>query len=134
MDPDLEENLGSRGSPDGPFVPMIGANSSSGTLVGRAGVAGGSEEAKKRRRRTTFGGIKSDSDRILHLKDIVAVHHDYATDVMQRSLQKQFVSNEQSTCVISIVLSSRHTLDFEIEELHWGPIYHSLQILVNFYT
>jgi hypothetical protein len=51
---------------------------------------------------------------------------------MRRSLAKHFVAGSQQTCVISIVLANR-TLDFEIDEEYWGPIFHALQILVNYY-
>ena len=51
---------------------------------------------------------------------------------MRRSLAKQFVAGSELTCVISIVMSER-TLDFEIEEKFWRPIFHALQILVNYY-
>ena len=57
---------------------------------------------------------------------------DIGTDVMRRSLVKQFVAGSEQTCIISIVLANR-TLDFEIEEHSWRPIFHALQILVNFY-
>lgn len=57
---------------------------------------------------------------------------DIGTDVMRRSLAKQFVAGSEQTCVISIILVDR-TLDFEIEEQYWRPIYHALQILVNYY-
>jgi hypothetical protein len=60
------------------------------------------------------------------------VRDDIGTDVMRRSLIKQFVAGSEQTCIISIVLANR-TLDFEIEENSWRPIFHALQILVNFY-
>ena len=60
------------------------------------------------------------------------VRDDIGTDVMRRSLAKQFVAGSEQTCVISIVLATR-TLDFEIEEHSWRPIFHALQILVNYY-
>jgi hypothetical protein len=60
------------------------------------------------------------------------VRDDIGTDVMRRSLAKRFVAGSLQTCVVSIVSASR-TLDFEIDEQYWGPIYHALQILVSFY-
>ena len=57
---------------------------------------------------------------------------DIGTDVMRRSLAKHFVTGSEQTCVISVVLTKR-TLDFEIEERFWRPIFHALQILVNYY-
>jgi hypothetical protein len=55
------------------------------------------------------------------------------TDVMRRSLAKHFVAGNSPTSVVSIVLKDR-TLDFEIDERRWGPIYHALQVLVNYYN
>ena len=60
------------------------------------------------------------------------VRDDIGTDVMRRSLSKHFVTGSEDTCVVSIVLMKR-TLDFEIEERFWRPIFHALQILVNYY-
>jgi len=50
---------------------------------------------------------------------------------MQRSLKKGYIGVHPS-CVISIVLE-HSTLDFEIEQEYWSEVFHSLQIIVNYY-
>ena len=83
-------------------------------------------------RRSSFA-IKADSDRVLLFRDILEVRDDLGTDVMRRSLAKHFVAGNSPTSVVSIVLSDR-TLDFEIEERRWGPIFHALCVLVHVYN
>lgn len=73
-----------------------------------------------------------DADRELFLDQIVEVRDDISTDVMRRSYAKQFMNRKASSCIISIVLHDR-SLDFEVEERFWGPIFHALQIIVNYY-
>lgn len=52
---------------------------------------------------------------------------------MKRSISKRYVDEFRNpSLVISIILRDR-TLDFEIEEVHWGPVFFTLKILVDFY-
>jgi hypothetical protein len=78
------------------------------------------------------GTFKTQDDRTILLSEVIEVRDDIGTDVMRRSVAKQFVAGSEQTCVISIILANR-TLDFEIEEQYWRPIFHALQILVNYY-
>lgn len=78
------------------------------------------------------GTFKTQDDRTIQLSEVIEVRDDIGTDVMRRSVAKQFVAGSEQTCVISIILANR-TLDFEIEEQYWRPIFHALQILVNYY-
>jgi len=86
------------------------------------------------RRRSSFSVFsKLDSTREVALKDVLEVRDDMTTDVMKRSVSKKYVDEHRNpSLVISIIMKDR-TLDFEIEEMHWGPVYVALQILVDFY-
>lgn len=89
---------------------------------------------KKSRRNSIFNNSKfftDDSHREILFSQILEVRDDISTDVMRRSLTQQFVVNQLS-CLISIILFDR-SLDFEVDEQKWGPFYHALQVIVNYY-
>jgi hypothetical protein len=72
-----------------------------------------------------------------------------STDIMKKSIAKKYVDEyRRPSLVLSIILRDR-SLNFEIEEVkcpllllalpslshqvHWGPVFFTLQILVDFY-
>ena len=51
---------------------------------------------------------------------------------MQRALEKGYVDCVRFTRIISLECDDK-SLDFQIEQCHWEPIFAGLQILNNFY-
>jgi hypothetical protein len=88
------------------------------------------------RRRTfvnTLIGLKSDEDRQILLSDIERVSDDMSTEVMRRSLARNFVAGSENAQVLSILLAEGRSLDLEVPVDHWSTVFHGLQVLVNFY-
>lgn len=73
-----------------------------------------SPHAKQNRRASYANVVRTNADRVILIREIVEVRQDCSTEVLRRSLAKQYISD--NTCVISIVLADR-TLDFEIQEV-----------------
>lgn len=86
-------------------------------------------EAMKIRHRSSLS--KNDSDRLILIKEILSVTDDCSTEVMQRSLAKNYLTSI-GTQVISITVPKR-TLDVEIDERIWSDIFYALQILIYYY-
>mmetsp|Transcript_192 Transcript_192/g.367 ORF Transcript_192/g.367 Transcript_192/m.367 type:complete len:1164 (-) Transcript_192:164-3655(-) len=87
----------------------------------------------KATRRSSFNVFsKQDSSREVVLRDVLEVRSDLTTDVMRRSLAKKYVFEDQPSLVISLILKDR-TLDFQIDEKQWEPVFNALQIIVDFY-
>jgi len=92
-------------------------------------------KAHKRRSNLSFMSSafrREDADREILISEILEVRDDRSSTVMKRSLAKHFVAGNEPTCVISIILDER-SLDFEVEQENWGPIFHALQVLVSYY-
>eukprot|EP01034_Spumella_vulgaris_P022726 gene22726-28882_t len=111
-----------------------------GSIVPRSGSHGAlhaaSGAAPKKSKRSSGGGrrssiLKSNSERVIHFNEIIQVYDDCSSEVFKRSLVKQYVTG--NTCTISVVLADERSLDFEIKEETWGPLYRALQILVTYY-
>ncbi|KAJ1420472.1 hypothetical protein B484DRAFT_130171, partial [Ochromonadaceae sp. CCMP2298] len=78
-----------------------------------------------------FGGFSDPKERVLFIRDILQVTDLCDSEVLQRSVNRGYLEPSYSS-VVSVVLADR-TLDFEVDEVSWGAIFHPLQILVNFY-
>lgn len=72
------------------------------------------KDTKHNRRTATF--TKTDADRVILFREILEVRDDCSTEVMKRSMGKNYLSNNGTHNVISIVMDDR-TLDFEIDEV-----------------
>lgn len=85
-------------------------------------------------RRSSF--TRMDVEREIAFSDIIAIHTDFTSEVMQRSLAENYVTVDEGACIISIITGGPggRTLDFELDEENFTPLLHSFQILVDFYS
>jgi hypothetical protein len=110
-DPDLDESdIEVDSLYPGSIVPRSGHH---GALFAASGAPIKKNKRISGGRRSSI--LKSNSERVIHFNQIVEVHDDCSSEVMKRSLAKQYVSG--NTCVISIVMADRRSLDFEIREV-----------------
>ena len=88
--------------------------------------------------RVSLGFSKADREREVDIQKIIDISDDLSTQVMQRSLNKNFVTPKANSRgvfapgFICIILRDR-SFDFDVGEDRWDVIYHALKILVNFY-
>ena len=85
---------------------------------------------KWNKRRSSF--LKDDNDRKLNFKDIVEIRADNSTDVMMRSISKDYVNSNDDTAFISIIYDDK-SFDIEVQVDQWDSLFHAFQILTNYY-
>ena len=81
-------------------------------------------------RRSSF--LKDDNDRKLNFKDILEVRADNSTNVMMRSVSKDYVNINDDTAFISIIHDDK-SFDIEVQVDQWDSLFHAFQILTNYY-
>jgi len=96
-----------------------------------------------------LGFSKTDTDRMLLLREATDIRDDVETEVMNRSLGKGYLVRKQTMRrhqsgmsftsegpdggkIISVIGVNR-TFDFEIGVAEYGQLYHALQVLLNFH-
>jgi hypothetical protein len=77
---------------------------------------------------------KADSDRELYINEILVVKDKVFTEVMQRSLEKNFLGPKggKTPSLLSIILKGR-TVDFVVNPDDWSLLFHGLQILIHYH-